>query len=753
MSKYCIKSGAAIEELVVGEKLGSGAVGNIFAIIAPPQFADSAVKIYLNPKAFDAEKIGTLVEKVPEQLWVDLASGAQYPQYAWPQQIVYAKSTFGSGLQPVGFLMPKVDSLAAIALDGYFDPSSGKMKGLDGHRLALPRRVAIAINLCRLLGDLHFRHVYCIDFKPRNILANRNGGQVTLLDCDSYSVISNNGNYHPAIPPSSGHVAPEVLKNKRVTADLAETQDCFALAVGLFQLFNYGISPFSGKINKGWLEAGDDDARVGAGYYPYGLHSNPAINPLPQSVHDSLPVSLRQMFDRAFREGKGRPTAREWEDVLRGLREKAKYVTCKERPNDPEHIHFAGLPCCRCERDKRIGEPEEGGAGPQPSDIGIGIQGPNSQPAALIEPTAPQVESPKAVFGARHWIIWIIAICLGIALLTILGNLDGDNSSTTVRKPPPSRPVSQAPGESMSGGLGASISPVMPPAGGAERKPFSKEEIYYCLTGEYRKDVINDILSTTNTPTPASFFSDVADYNSRCKNYAFSNSDLEAAKSTFELNKARILGEASAEADSFKKIFLASSSNAADDSHDLGLPPNRILDSAGQKPKTARPQQPDPAKTHGAPVVSLQQEKPQASSALPAVPSVDKSSQNDPPDRGKAVRPPEPDQARSDRAPVIAPRHEQPLSSSLYTAIQRGDKATVNEYLNRGTSPDEIMANGAPLLKNAVVSSAIPVVELLLSRGADVNARDASGKTALFWARRMNNEAIVQMLLKHGAQD
>jgi ankyrin repeat protein len=57
------------------------------------------------------------------------------------------------------------------------------------------------------------------------------------------------------------------------------------------------------------------------------------------------------------------------------------------------------------------------------------------------------------------------------------------------------------------------------------------------------------------------------------------------------------------------------------------------------------------------------------------------------------------------------------------------------------------------MLKNAVMSSAMPVAELLLSRGADVNARDASGKTALFWAKRMNNEAFVQMLLKHGAKE
>ena len=76
--------------------------------------------------------------------------------------------------------MPKIDSLATVALDAYFDPSTGKTKGLDAHRLALPRKVAIAINLCNLLGELHTRQVYCIDFKPENILANINGCQVTL---------------------------------------------------------------------------------------------------------------------------------------------------------------------------------------------------------------------------------------------------------------------------------------------------------------------------------------------------------------------------------------------------------------------------------------------------------------------------------------------------------------------------------------------------------------------------------------------
>ncbi len=97
MSRYYINSGSAIEELAVGEKLGSGAGANVFAVSAPPRLADSAAKIYLDPKTLDAERIGVLVEKAPAQLWAVLASGDHYPQYAWPQQLVYASPRLGGG--------------------------------------------------------------------------------------------------------------------------------------------------------------------------------------------------------------------------------------------------------------------------------------------------------------------------------------------------------------------------------------------------------------------------------------------------------------------------------------------------------------------------------------------------------------------------------------------------------------------------------------------------------------------------------
>ena len=245
----------------------------------------------------------------------------------------------------------------------------------------------------------------------------------------------------------------------------------------------------------------------------------------------------------------------------------------------------------------------------QPADIGIDVPSPKSGPAA---PTALQTPSRKAASGSRRWkvwIVWIVAVALAVTLLTFLGSRDGDSPSTHVRTPTQSPPVSQGPAESRGGATGASINPAMPPAGGSERKPFTREQIYYCLAKEYRKDAISNILSRTRTPTPASFFADIADYNARCRDYTFSDPDFETARSTFEDNKASILDEATAEAESFRKNALASSSAGAEDARDQRVRPDRAVEAAGQKPETARPRQPEPAKTGGTPVVSGQREK------------------------------------------------------------------------------------------------------------------------------------------------
>ena len=50
-------------------------------------------------------------------------------------------------------------------------------------------------------------------------------------------------------------------------------------------------------------------------------------------------------------------------------------------------------------------------------------------------------------------------------------------------------------------------------------------------------------------------------------------------------------------------------------------------------------------------------------------------------------------------------------------------------------------------------SETLEAVKLLLERGADVNARDSRGRTALEWAEKGKNDEIVNILRNTGARD
>lgn len=49
-------------------------------------------------------------------------------------------------------------------------------------------------------------------------------------------------------------------------------------------------------------------------------------------------------------------------------------------------------------------------------------------------------------------------------------------------------------------------------------------------------------------------------------------------------------------------------------------------------------------------------------------------------------------------------------------------------------------------LTEAAQMNQVDMVRLLLDRGADVNARDAMGRSALDWARENSNADIVQLI-------
>jgi ankyrin repeat protein len=89
------------------------------------------------------------------------------------------------------------------------------------------------------------------------------------------------------------------------------------------------------------------------------------------------------------------------------------------------------------------------------------------------------------------------------------------------------------------------------------------------------------------------------------------------------------------------------------------------------------------------------------------------------------------------------------LNSSLFQAIRDGDAALVQSLLGRGANANARDETGSTALMEAALNADANMVRLLLDHGADVDAENRSGATALLWA--LHDRQKVQLLLDHGA--
>jgi len=93
-----------------------------------------------------------------------------------------------------------------------------------------------------------------------------------------------------------------------------------------------------------------------------------------------------------------------------------------------------------------------------------------------------------------------------------------------------------------------------------------------------------------------------------------------------------------------------------------------------------------------------------------------------------------------------------PAQEIIYRA-NLGRAPDVLLLVSKGVSPDQVDDKGTPLLSLAISrkdKEGMKVVQALLDAGADINAKDAAGQNALFYAVRLNDLDKIQFLLDHG---
>jgi ankyrin repeat protein len=98
---------------------------------------------------------------------------------------------------------------------------------------------------------------------------------------------------------------------------------------------------------------------------------------------------------------------------------------------------------------------------------------------------------------------------------------------------------------------------------------------------------------------------------------------------------------------------------------------------------------------------------------------------------------------------ALSPKSSASSEPETYATIRSGDRAAVEKLLSQGVSPSERDANGNTLLMRATIYGKPELLSYLIGKGADVNAANKAGATALM--RAASDPAKVELLVEKGA--
>jgi hypothetical protein len=93
------------------------------------------------------------------------------------------------------------------------------------------------------------------------------------------------------------------------------------------------------------------------------------------------------------------------------------------------------------------------------------------------------------------------------------------------------------------------------------------------------------------------------------------------------------------------------------------------------------------------------------------------------------------------------------IEANLIEAVKKGYPPAVKAFLARGADADAADKNGGTALIWAVARGNAEVVRLLIDAGAEVSRADNGGLTPLALATRKHRTALIEVLRGAGAQD
>lgn len=299
-----------------GKRIGRGGEATVYALSGR---AGKVAKIYHRQDPQRAAKLRSMIRQPPR----DPARSQGHASLAWPERLLMDEK----GAE-VGYTMPAASGTHAFA--DIYHPAVRKQK-LSGF-FTYRHLLRTAQNLCHAVAAIHDMGYVIGDINESNVLV-RADTLVTVIDCDSFQV---NGYLCTVGRPE--YLPPELHGRSLSVERRKPEQDCFALAVLVYQLLMAGKHPYAGRG-----EPGDLQARVQAGLCPHA----PGGPEAPVGAYELswLPAELQRLVESSFVAGHAepskRPAARDWVHVLSQAEQEVQ--TCRR---SSDHPYFSGSRSC-----------------------------------------------------------------------------------------------------------------------------------------------------------------------------------------------------------------------------------------------------------------------------------------------------------------------------------------------------------------------------------------------------------------------